>query len=139
MKAYTIGIPIATAVFVVLIVLAIVSINRSPVGGRADEVGRMLQALRLEHDFLPYTNDDETGPVLRSETGTGLNNIMVYGVLRPDYQDAILETLRVQRREMGAGPIQVRFFYPLVVEAVEGGPAVKGYATDPAPIRTERL
>lgn len=142
-KEYTVGIPIATVIFLTLIVLAFVHLNSIKPNETElrDESVLVIRELRQRsQDFIPPNNDDLTGPTLFAESDEFFTTIRVYGLISPERQNALIDNLRTIRTDLETRPILVHFHYPKQTRADNDSPSVTPNADErPEPFRTVRV
>jgi hypothetical protein len=142
-KEYTVGIPIATVLFLALIAAALYTVaTSSPSKAELrDESALVIRELRMRADeFIPPNNDDPTGPTLFAESDRYLTNLRVYGLTAPDQQRRVVDTLEQIRQDLRTRPIVVHFHYPKRVDNPEDSPSATPSAEQrPEPFKTVRI
>jgi hypothetical protein len=143
-REYTIGIPVATVLFIVLIVLSyrmLFSAMPNEAELRAESV-RLVEELRERGaSFLPPNNDDPTDVSLFAESQTHTTILHVYGLIDPRLQAELLGIVQSVRDEVLARPIVVLFYYAREVPPPEEGVRSRRPSArdNPEPFRTERV
>lgn len=142
-KEYTVGIPIATVIFLGLIVAAFVTLGqRTPSESELrDESALVVRELRERGaDFLPPNNDDQTGPTVYASGGETVTTVRVYGLIAPDLQRRTVAILRDIRSALQTRPITLHFHYPREVDRSSASPSVTPSVNEqPQPFRTVRI
>lgn len=142
-REYTIGIPVATVLFVILTVLAYRTLF-SAMPSRAELV-RESQAVYVAsreraNAFIPPDNADPMTPNLEVESEEHTTILRVYGLISPDRQNDFVSIVRDVRTELEARPVLLYFHYPRAApNAADGTPLSPTVATRPEPFRTERV
>jgi len=143
-KEYTVGIPIATVIFLGLIVAAFVTLGqRTPSDAELrDESALVVRELRERGAaFLPPNNDDQTGPTVYASGGETVTTVRVYGLIAPDLQRRTVAILRDIRTDLQTRPITIHFHYPREVDREDSSsPSVTpSVDEEPQPFRTVRI
>lgn len=144
MKAYTIGIPVATVLFLALIVGSLMYVrSQSPHKSElASESETVLRFVRDELSYVPKVNADKTGVTVYIDADLNVTTLRVHGLMNRPYQQELVDRLVSGRSQNQWRSIVVHFHYP------ESRPDVAGDADmitmptheeQPAPFRTERL
>jgi len=113
--AYTVGAPIATVLFISLLIGSIVVIRGNmPTGSeRRDREQVVTELLREQMPMVfPPDNAQLAGVTLYAEAGIDVLTIRVHGVLNRDLQAQIIQTLREARSEGTLSSAVVEFYYP---------------------------
>lgn len=142
-REYTIGIPIATVIFLVLTVLAYAMLFRAMPSASelSAESAAVYEASRARAvAFIPPDNADPMTPNVEVESDEQSTIIRVYGLINPERQREFISIVREVRTELGARPVVVHFHYPLAVPlGADGEPLAPTVSEKPAPFRTERV
>ncbi len=142
-KEYTIGIPVATVIFVSLIVAAFWVLGQRQLSGSElqAETNMVVRELRDRAEFIPPNNENLSAPVVEARASERLTIIRVYGLVPPDLQRRTEEILREIRRDTGARPIVLHFHHvkalPDWPEDAPSRPLT--VAESPEPFRTVRI
>jgi len=144
--AYTVGAPIATVLFISLLIGSVLVIRSTmPTGSeRRDREQVVTELLREQMPMVfPPDNAQLAGVTLYAEAGMNVVTIRVHGVLDRDLQAQIIQTLREARSEGTLPSAVVEFYYP---EARPEGitpdsPAMRIpiHSESPQAFRTEQL
>jgi hypothetical protein len=142
-REYTIGIPIATVIFLVLTVLAYRMLFTSLPNSeelRQEAVAVYNESRARAVAFIPPSNADPMTPNLNVKSDEQNVQLRVYGLINPRKQDRFVEIVRGVRKDLGSRPVVVYFHYPRAApRGDDGEPLSPTVATAAEPFRIERL
>jgi hypothetical protein len=113
--AYTIGAPIATVLFIALLIGSIIVVRGRTLTGseRRDQEQRVVELLREGMpEVFPIDNSELAGVTVYAEAGLDVVSIRIHGVLDPRLQNTVADELREARAEGVFGSAVLKFYYP---------------------------
>lgn len=144
MKAYTIGIPIATVLFLSLLIgsLFYIGSNKQPKTELKSESAAVLTDLRDQLAFIPRVNADKTAVTTYLDADPNVTTIRVHGLMSRDLQTKLRDHLATARQSNNWRPVVIHFHYPEQRPPSSPGQELIEMPTHtehPQPFRTEKL